>query len=80
MSCPVDLGLGYRLSFAAGARSFRVVTVSSGGCGSVAGAGPVRWTARSPGFWTVLAHGMGLANGTALRGTSSVSQGGRPVS
>ncbi len=79
MSCPVDLGLGYRLSFAAGSRSFPVVTVTPGGCGGVAGAGPERWTARSPGFWTVLAHGMGLAHGTALRGTSPARPSATPV-
>ena len=79
MSCPADLGLGYRLSFAAGSRSFPVVTVSSGGCGGVAGAGPERWTARSPGFWTVLAHGMGLANGTALKGTGPAKPSTTPV-
>ena len=48
------------------------------GCGR---AGRERWTARSPGFWTVLAHGMGLANGAALQGTSpakSSTTPGRP--
>jgi hypothetical protein len=79
MSCPADLGLGYRLSFAAGSRSFPVVIVSAGGCGGVAGVGPARWTARSPGFWTVLAHGMGLANGTALRGTSPAGPSTTPA-
>ena len=70
MSCPADLGLGYRLSFAAGSRSFPVVTVSAGGCAGVAGAGRGRWAARSPGFWTVLAHSMGLGSSTALSGTN----------
>jgi len=70
MSCPADLGLGYRLSFAAGTRSFPVVTATAGGCGTVTGAGPARWTARSPGFWTVLAHAMGVSTAPALRGTS----------
>jgi hypothetical protein len=79
MSCPADLGLGYRLSFAAGSRSFPVVTVSTGGCGGVSGVGPVRWTARSPGFWTVLAHGMGLANDAALRGTSPAMPSASPT-
>jgi hypothetical protein len=79
MSCPADLGLGYRLSFAAGSRSFPVVTVSTGGCGGVAGLGPEHWTARSPGFWTVLAHSMGLANGMALRGTGPARLSTTPV-
>ena len=42
MNCPADLGVSYRLSFAAGSRGFPVVTVSAGGCTGVAGAGPVR--------------------------------------
>ena len=73
MSCPADMGLSYRLSFAAGSGSFPVVSVAAAGCGGVTGAGPVRWTARSPGFWTVLAHAMGIAQGGALRGTSPAS-------
>ena len=32
MSCPADLGVSYRLSFAAGSRSFPVVTAAAGGC------------------------------------------------
>ncbi len=70
MNCPADLGVSYRLSFAAGTRSFPVVTVSAGGCAGVTGAGPVRSADRSPGFWTVLAHAMGISSGAALRGTS----------
>ena len=73
MSCPADMGVGYRLSFAAGTRSFPVVSIAAAGCGGVTGAGPVRWTARSPGFWTVLAHAMSIAKGAALRGTSPAS-------
>ena len=69
MSCPADWGLSYRLSFAAGTRSFPVVTVAAGGCAAVTGAGPVRWTARSPRFWTVLAQAMGVSAPSALRGS-----------
>lgn len=69
MSCPADWGLSYRLSFAAGTRSFPVVTVAAGGCAAVTGAGPVRWTVRSPGFWTVLAHALGVSAASALRGS-----------
>jgi len=69
MSCPADWGLSYRLSFAAGTRSFPVVTAAAGGCAAVTGAGPVRWTVRSPGFWTVLAHAMGVSAASALRGS-----------
>ena len=42
ISCPADLGVSYRLSFAAGSTTFPVVTVAPGGCAVVAGAGPVR--------------------------------------
>jgi hypothetical protein len=69
MSCPADWGLSYRLSFAAGTRSFPVVTVAAGGCAAVTGAGPVRWTARSPRFWTVLAQAMRVSAPSALRGS-----------
>jgi type IV pilus biogenesis protein CpaD/CtpE len=79
MSCPADWGVSYRLQFAAGSASFPVVTARAGGCGVVTGAGPARWPARVPGFWTVLAHAMGLSGGAALQGTHPVSQGG-PVS
>lgn len=80
MSCPADWGASYRLSFAAGSTSFPVVTAGAGGCGVVTGVGPARWTARVPGFWTVLAHAMGVSSGTALQGTGPVSHGGGPVS
>jgi len=70
VNCPADLGVSYRLSFAAGSRSFPVVTAAAGGCETVAGAGPARSAARSPGFWGVLAHALGISSGTALRGSS----------
>jgi hypothetical protein len=76
MNCPADWGVSYRLSFAAGSESFPLVTAGASGCGVVTGAGPVRWTARVPGFWTVLAHAMGISGGAALQGTRPVSHGG----
>ena len=45
MSCPADWGLSYRLSFAAGTRSFPVVTAAAGGCAAVTG--PARCAGRS---------------------------------
>lgn len=80
MSCPAGWGVSYRLRFAAGSESFPVVTAGAGGCGVVSGAGPARWTARVPGFWTVLAHAMGISRGAALLGTRPVGHGGGPVS
>jgi hypothetical protein len=70
MSCPADLGVSYRLSFAAGRAAFPVVTVSAGGCGGVSGAGPVR-RATSATFWTELARALGAPhpNAAALQGT-----------
>ena len=71
MSCPADLGVTYRLSFAAGRKAFPVVTVSAGGCGGVTGAGPAR-RATSATFWIDLARAMGVPhpNASALQGTS----------
>ncbi len=78
-NCPADLGVSYRLSFAAGSTSFPVVTASAGGCSGVAGAGPVRSAGRSPGFWAVLARAMGISAATALRGTSPVTPHTSPM-
>ncbi len=71
MSCPADLGVTYRLSFAAGQKAFPVVTVSAGGCGGVSGAGLAR-RATSATFWTDLAKALGVPHPTssALLGTS----------
>jgi hypothetical protein len=71
MNCPADLGVSYRLSFAAGQVAFPVVTISAGGCAQVMGAGPAR-QATSAAFWTGLAQAMGIAHpsGSALQGTS----------
>ncbi len=61
-ACPVDIGGGYQLIFAAGGRSRPAVTVRASGCESVTGAGPggVRWAGKSPGFWTRLAKLTGI--------------------
>ncbi len=71
MSCPADLGVSYRLSFAAGRAAFPVVTVTAGGCGGVSGAGPVR-RATSATFWMDLAKALGAPHpgAAALQGTS----------
>ena len=42
MTCPNDMGISYRLSFAAGARGFDEVTVALTGCRVVTGLGPPR--------------------------------------
>ncbi len=79
INCPADLGVSYRLSFAAGSTTFPVVTASAGGCAGVAGAGPVRSAGRSPGFWAVLARAMGISGGSALRGTDPVTPHTNPM-
>jgi hypothetical protein len=68
IACPADLGVSYRLGFAAGGQRFGVVTVDAGGCQQVSGAGPVRWLLRSPGFWTVLERATGVPGPGAFLG------------
>lgn len=58
--CPVDIGGGYQLTFTAGGRRRSVVNVQATGCERVTGIGPVRWVARTPGFWTVLGKAAGI--------------------
>jgi hypothetical protein len=60
--CPVDLGIIYRLDFATASQRLPPVTIRAGGCGGVSGAGPGRWTMRSPAFWAVLGQAMSLTN------------------
>jgi hypothetical protein len=67
MACPADLGVGYRLVFSAAGRRFGVVTLA-GGCQQVSGAGPVRWVARSPGFWAVMQRAIGVPGPGAFLG------------
>jgi hypothetical protein len=70
MSCPADLGVSYRLSFAAARKAFPVVTITAGGCAGVSGAGPAR-QATTNAFWTDLAKALGAPhpNAAALQGT-----------
>ena len=69
--CPADLGIYYRLVFTGGGRKLAPVTVDATGCETVKGAGPVRWTALSPDFWSVLgtAAGIGPADQATFAGT-----------
>jgi hypothetical protein len=62
MFCPVDLGIRYHLSFLAGDDRVITVSVSATGCEDVNGLGrPLRWVARTPGFWRTLGSAMGLS-------------------
>lgn len=58
--CPADLGGGYQLLFTAAGRRLPVVGIQTGGCEMVTGTGPVRWVARTPGFWTVFEKAVGI--------------------
>ena len=71
MSCVIDLGIYYRLSFTAGTETFPTVVVSATGCQTVRGIGPTRWVASSPNFWRRLGKAMGLTVPTyaTFRGT-----------
>ena len=65
VNCPNDVGISYRLHFAAGGRGFAVVAVQTSGCTIVTGAGGTRTVMRSPGFWTILGQDVGLAHPTS---------------
>jgi hypothetical protein len=58
--CPASFGGGYQLTFAASGRRLPTVNVQARGCERVTGAGHVRWIARTPGFWEVLARVAGV--------------------
>jgi hypothetical protein len=59
--CPVDLGINYQLIFDAGDSKLAPVDIDATGCEQVHGLGTVRWIARSPAFWRVLAAAAGIA-------------------
>src|SRR6266702_727242 len=61
-ACPVDIGGGYQLIFAAAGRPLPAVTVRASGCESVTGAGlaGARWAGKSPRFWPRLARLTGI--------------------
>jgi hypothetical protein len=60
ISCPADFGVTYRLSFAAGGRSFQPVIAAAGGCHKLAGLDGARQAV--PAFWVTLGTAMGLAH------------------
>jgi hypothetical protein len=70
ISCPVDLGITYRLSFTEQlppvnqAQSANGVVVAATGCQALSGLEWTRWAARSPKFWPELGKAMGLKNPT----------------
>jgi hypothetical protein len=71
INCPADVGISYRLRFAAGGRRLPPVKVQATGCQQVSGLGQTRWIARSPAFWAVLAQAAGVrpARYLTFRGT-----------
>jgi hypothetical protein len=59
--CPVGFTGGYRIAFAgARGRALPAVSVQTGGCEQLTGAGPVRWAAHSPAFWSAFEHATGI--------------------
>jgi hypothetical protein len=59
-SCPIDIGITYKLYFTAGSRHFGTVTARVTGCQQVTGAGKPRTAAGHPGFWVALAKDVQL--------------------
>jgi len=59
-SCPVDLGITYKLYFTAGSRHFGTITARVTGCQQVTGAGKPRTAVGHPGFWVALAKDVQL--------------------
>lgn len=62
MSCPVDMGIVYDLSFSTGSVDFGAVSVGASGCEVVRGLVGVRWVIQSPIFWRTLGVAMGLTS------------------
>jgi outer membrane murein-binding lipoprotein Lpp len=60
--CPPDFGMTYRLTFTAGPTAPHPVTVAASGCQEVHRLGQIRWTARTPHFWTTLGAAAGITN------------------
>jgi hypothetical protein len=71
MTCPVDLGVSYRLAFAAPGRGYPVLTAAATGCAKLTGLDTARQAA--PAFWVVLGKALGLAapGQAAFAGSSS---------
>lgn len=72
--CPADFGITYHLTFAASNQTFPTVSVDATGCEKVRGLGHVRWVAKSPEFWRILGHSMGLAKPDRYTFTGSASK------
>ena len=60
MACPNDMGVSYRLFFAAGARGFHEVTVELTGCRVVTGLGPPRSWSTSTALQQALSQHFGI--------------------
>jgi hypothetical protein len=71
VNCPNNAGVDYRLSFAAGQRSFPAVMAEASGCTIVNGIGTPRTVMKSAQFWTTLTHAMGVSGtgSSVVRGT-----------
>jgi hypothetical protein len=59
--CPIDASLRYEITYTGVGGG---ASVDPFGCETVSGAGPLRWAARSPGFWRALGAMLGRPNAT----------------
>jgi hypothetical protein len=64
-NCPADLGISYRLTLITEDHAATSVDLDATGCQQVYGLGH-RWTATSPGFWSVLGEDAGLGRAGLL--------------
>jgi len=60
MTCPADLGVTYRLAFAAPGRDYPALTAAATGCAKLVGLDATRQAV--PAFWVSLGKAMGLAS------------------
>ena len=71
IACPINLGISYRLTFAAGSRHLAPVTVGATGCEVVRGLGSTRLAMNAAPLWRTLGTAMKLQHpgNAAFRGS-----------
>ena len=66
LHCPADFTLSYTIRFNSSGTRVGLVRLDPFGCQTVAGAGSVRWAARSPALWRTLGRAIGVPNATVV--------------
>jgi hypothetical protein len=66
LHCPADFTLSYAIRFNSSRTNVGPVRLDPFGCQTVAGAGPVRWAARSPALWRTLGRAIGIPTATVV--------------